>query len=58
MLTDLEFAEEQYRQLLKMANFYGRTMPQSPEKDALIEQCVNGMADCLARIRELRKKEE
>lgn len=55
MLNDLEFAEEQYRQLLKMANFYSRTMPDGAEKDELIEACINGMADCLARIRELKK---
>ena len=58
MLTDLEFAEEQYRQLLKMANFCARTMPESEEKDRIIDCCVNGMADCLARIRQLKGKEE
>ena len=55
MLSDLEFAREQYRQLLKMANYYAENKRNDPDYDSVIEICVDGMADCLARIRELEK---
>lgn len=54
MLTDLEFAEEQYRQMNELAKYIAETMPSGKEKDEAIEKCVYVMADCLARIRELR----
>ena len=58
MLDDLEFAKEQYRQHHKLAKFIARTMPDGPEKDRIIERCVDTMAECLARVRELEKKKQ
>ncbi|MBR1546631.1 MAG: hypothetical protein IJ633_07565 [Prevotella sp.] len=55
MLTDLEFAEEQYRQMNEMAKHLAEIMLPSKERDRAIEMCVDVMADCLARIRELKK---
>ena len=55
MLTDLEFAEEQYRQMNEMAKHLAEIMPPGEARDKAIEQCVDVMADCLARIRELKK---
>lgn len=57
MLTDLEFAEEQYRQMNEMAKHLAEIMPPGKERDEAIEMCVDVMADCLARIRELKKGE-
>ena len=54
MLTDLEFAEEQYRQMNEMAKHLAEIMPPGKERDRAIEMCVDVMADCLARIRELK----
>jgi hypothetical protein len=55
MLTDLEFAEEQYRQMNEMAKHLAEIMPPGEERDKAIDMCVDVMADCLARIRELKK---
>lgn len=57
MLNDLEFAEEQYRQINEMAKHLAEIMPPSKERDEAIEMCVDVMVDCLARIRELKKGE-
>ena len=55
MMTDLEFAEEQYRQMNEMAKHLAEIMPPGEERDKAIDMCVDVMADCLARIRELKK---
>ena len=57
MLNDLEFAEEQYRQMHEMAKHLAEIMPPGKERDEAIEMCVDVMADCLSRIRELKKGE-
>ena len=58
MLSDLEFAKTQYKKLLDFANFYATYKSDAKDYDEVIQACVDGMASCLARIRELEQDQK
>lgn len=56
-MTDQEFAKEQYEQLKRYAEYVWQHVPDSPEKDSIIEEILIGMSEAKKRYNELKDKQ-
>ena len=52
-MTDKEFAKEQYEQLKRFAEYVWQKMPDSPERDAVIEEILIGMSEAKRRFNQM-----
>jgi D-serine dehydratase len=55
-MTDQEFAKEQYERLRRYAEYVWQHVPNSPEKDSIIEEILIGMSEAKRRYNELKDK--
>ena len=55
-MTDQEFAKEQYEQLKRYADVWHH-VPDSPEKDSIIEEILIGMSEAKKRYNEIKDKQ-
>ena len=56
-MTDQEFAKEQYEQLKRYAEYVWNHVPDSPEKDSIIEEILIGMSEAKKRYNEIKDKQ-
>jgi hypothetical protein len=56
-LVNPEFAKEQYEQLKRYAEFVWQSMPDGPERDAVIEEILIGMSEAKRRFDELNDEQ-
>lgn len=56
-MTDKEFAKEQHEQLKRYAEFLWQSMPDGPERDAVIEEILIGMSEAKRRFDELNDEQ-
>ena len=56
-MTDKEFANEQYEQLKRFAEYVWQKMPDGSERDAVIEEILIGMSEAKRRFNDLNDEQ-